>query len=104
MGRRVPTLDSVPMEILLFGGSGTAGGAVLSACLASPAVETVRALTRRPLGFTHPKLQEIVHRDFGDYADAAEAFREVDACLFCLGISATQVSGEAEYRRITQGF
>jgi uncharacterized protein YbjT (DUF2867 family) len=92
------------MKILLFGASGTAGGAVLSACLASPAVESVRAITRRSLGLTHPKLQEILHRDFLDYADAAEAFREVDACLFCLGISATQVSGEAEYRRITQGF
>jgi hypothetical protein len=28
----------------------------------------------------------------------------VDACLFCLGISITQVSGEAEYRRITHDF
>jgi uncharacterized protein YbjT (DUF2867 family) len=92
------------MNILLFGASGTAGGAVLSACLGSPAVESVRAVTRRPLSLAHPKLREIVHQDFGDYRDAAAAFVGVDACLFCLGISATQVSGEAEYRRITHDF
>ena len=28
----------------------------------------------------------------------------MDACLFCLGISVTQVSGEPEYRRITHDY
>jgi len=37
-------------------------------------------------------------------AGSREAFRGVDACLFCLGISASQVSGEAEYRKITYDF
>jgi len=45
-----------------------------------------------------------VHKDFQDYRGVEEAFAGVDACLFCLGISATQVSGEEEYRRITSGF
>ena len=31
-------------------------------------------------------------------------FTFINSCLFCLGISATQVSGEAEYRRITHDF
>jgi uncharacterized protein YbjT (DUF2867 family) len=92
------------MKILLFGASGTAGGGVLRACLAASSVESVRAVTRRPLPLSHPKLQEIVHRDFSDYSAVADAFLDVDACLFCLGISATQVSGEAEYRRITYDF
>jgi uncharacterized protein YbjT (DUF2867 family) len=82
------------MNILLFGASGTAGGAVLQACLDTPVVNEVRAIVRRPLGQTDAKLWEIVHADFLDYAAVTEAFRGIDACLFCLGISVTQVSKE----------
>ena len=82
------------MKILIFGASGTAGGAVLQACLHTPAVKEVRTIVRKPLGKTDPKLREFVHANYLDYAAVAEAFREVDACLFCLGISVTQVSKE----------
>jgi uncharacterized protein YbjT (DUF2867 family) len=92
------------MRILIFGATGSAGGSVLRACLASPAVEEVRAVVRRPLPLDDPKLRVFVHGDFLDYSRIADAFVGVDACLFCLGISATQVSGEAEYRRITHDF
>ena len=33
-----------------------------------------------------------------------EAFAVIDACLYCLGISATQVKSDDEYRRITHDF
>ena len=91
------------MKILLFGATGSAGGSVLRVCLAAPGVEEVRAIVRRPLK-PHGKLRAFVHADFLDYAPVAEAFAGVDACLYCLGISATQVSGEAEYRTITHDF
>jgi uncharacterized protein YbjT (DUF2867 family) len=73
-------------------------------CLAHPAVEEVRAITRRPLAQTHPKLSVVIHTNYQDYAPVAAAMRGVDACLYCLGISVSQVSGEAEYRRITRDF
>ncbi|MBW8876648.1 MAG: epimerase [Acidobacteria bacterium] len=92
------------MNILLFGSSGSAGGSVLRACLASPLVEEVRAIVRRPLPLVHDKLHVFVHGDYLDYTQVTDAFMHVDACLFCLGISATQVSGEPEYRRITHDF
>jgi len=92
------------MKILLFGATGSAGGSVLRVCLADPAVEEVRAIVRRPLPLDHEKLRVFVHKDFQDYRGVEEAFAGVDACLFCLGVSATQVSGEEEYRRITSGF
>jgi uncharacterized protein YbjT (DUF2867 family) len=72
------------MKILLFGASGTAGGAVMQACLATPLVEELRAIGRRPLGRTDPRLREFVHANYLDYAAVADAFRGVDACLFCL--------------------
>jgi uncharacterized protein YbjT (DUF2867 family) len=92
------------MKILLFGATGSAGGSVLKACLASSEVEEVRAIVRRPLKVVNGKLRVFVHKDFLDYTAVEEAFAEIDACFFCLGISATQVSGEEEYRRITHDF
>ena len=73
-------------------------------CLAHPAVEEVRAITRRPLALTHPKLSVQIHSNYQDYTAVAGAMRGVDACLYCLGISVSQVSGEAEYRTITRDF
>jgi len=91
------------MKILLFGSTGSAGAAVLDACLAASIVDEVRAITRRPLMHTSPKLRTYVHKDFLDYSTVEDAFRAVDTCFFCLGISATQVSQE-EYRTITYSY
>ncbi|HXX15117.1 MAG TPA: NAD-dependent epimerase/dehydratase family protein [Candidatus Eremiobacteraceae bacterium] len=91
------------MKILILGTTGMAGGAVLEACLAAPLVDEVRAITRRPLMNTDAKLRTFVHKDFVDYATVEEAFWNIDACLFCLGVSVTQVSKE-EYRRISYAY
>ncbi len=91
------------MKVLIFGASGSAGGSVLRACFSSSAVKEVRAITRRPLRFTHKKIRVFIHHDYLDYTLVEEAFVNVDTCLFCLGISSTQVSGE-EYQRITHDF
>jgi len=92
------------VKVLIFGATGTAGGSVLRVCLSSPAVEEVRAIVRRPLSLAHDKLRVFVHGDFLDYTAVEEVFESVDACLYCLGISVSQVSGEEEYRRITHDF
>lgn len=91
------------MKILLFGATGSAGAAVLSACLSAPIVQEVRAILRRPLPQTHTKLRSFAHTDFLDYTSVADAFYSVDACLFCLGISAMQVSKE-DYVKITHDY
>src|SRR5687768_13537339 len=92
------------MKVLVFGATGAAGGSVLRACLDAPVVTEARAVVRRPLERTHAKLRTIIHRDFLDYAPVAESFDGIDACLWCLGISVRQVSGEAEYRTITHDY
>jgi hypothetical protein len=94
----------VAVRILVLGASGSAGGSVLRVCLSSPAIGEVRALARRRLGLAQPRLREIRHADFGDFTGAADAFTGIDACFYCLGKSVRQVSGEAEYRRITYDF
>lgn len=97
-------LRSGIVTILLFGASGSAGGAVLVASLLSPHVSEVRAVTRRPLGLAHAKLTEVVHADYENFALIANMFAGVDACFYCLGKSVRQVPGEAAYRQITYDF
>jgi uncharacterized protein YbjT (DUF2867 family) len=92
------------MNVLVFGATGAAGGSVLRACLDSPHVDEARTIVRRPLKVAHDKLRVFIHRDFLDYEAVAEAFDGIDACLFCLGISVRQTSGEAEYRTITHDY
>jgi len=92
------------MKVLVFGATGSAGGSVLRVCLSTPGVEEVRVIVRRPLKLAHGKLRVFIHEDFLDYGAIEEAFAGVDACLYCLGISTTQVSGEEEYRKITHDF
>jgi len=91
------------MKILLFGATGSAGHSVLEACLAASVVDEVRAIVRRPLTESHAKLHTIIHANFMDYAPIEEAFRGMDACLFCLGISITKVSKD-DYRKITHHY
>jgi hypothetical protein len=53
---------------------------------------------------THAKLEAVTHNDYADYAPIASAFTDIDACLWCLGKSSTQVPTEAEYRRLTYDY
>jgi uncharacterized protein YbjT (DUF2867 family) len=89
------------MKLILTGATGFAGGEVLEQALADPEVERVTVLTRRPLGVTHAKLSEVVVRDFLDYS--AIRVDKADACIWCLGVSQTQVSKE-EYVVITHDY
>lgn len=92
-----------PATVLVFGATGTAGSGIVDACLQSDAIGEVRAIVRRPLS-PHPKLQSIVHTDYLQYDAVRGTFAGVDACLYALGISVRQASGEAEYRRITYDY
>lgn len=91
------------MKIVLFGASGMIGQGVLREALQADDVERVLAVVRTATGLSHPKLQELVHRDFGDFSGVEAEFGGFDACFYCLGVSAAGMS-EADYRRVTYGF
>ncbi len=87
------------MNVVLFGATGMVGGGVLIECLEDPRVASVVSVGRRPCGVTHPKLREVIRADLRDLGGAGELER-LDACFFCVGVSAAGMS-EAEYRRWT---
>jgi hypothetical protein len=76
------------MNVLLFGATGMVGDGVLHECLADSRVTAVLAVDRSPLGMTHSKLRESRRTDFLDYTDLAGELKRIDACFFCLGVSA----------------
>ncbi len=88
------------MNIILFGGTGMVGQGVLRECLLDPRVERVLLVVRKPTDSTSPKLTELVHENFFDWARVETQFDNYDACFFCLGVSAIGMN-EVEYKRIT---
>lgn len=88
------------MKVLLFGATGMVGQGVRRECLRDPGVTEVVALVRKPTGQAHAKLGEVIHEDFFDYRAIEADLAGLDACFFCLGVSAAGL-GEAEYSRLT---
>ncbi len=75
------------------------GEGVLLECLASPEVEHVLVIGRRPYGVTHPKLEEVIVKDLADLSGVEDRLRGYDACFYCAGVSSAGMS-EAEYTKI----
>jgi uncharacterized protein YbjT (DUF2867 family) len=88
------------MKVIVFGATGMIGQGVLRECLLDDAVESVLVVGRTALGREHPKLREILHRDFTDFTAIADELTGYDACFFCLGVSSVGMN-EADYRRVT---
>jgi nucleoside-diphosphate-sugar epimerase len=55
------------MKVVIFGATGMVGKGVLLECLDDARVERVLVVSRHPIDVSHPKLREIVHRDFFDF-------------------------------------
>ena len=81
------------MKVVLFGATGMVGAGALLECLADPRVERARA-SRSSTGRRHPKLRELVQKDFFSYDNLAGEFAACDACFFCLGVSSIGISEE----------
>ena len=94
----VPTAGQ--KRLVIVGATGMVGGYALRYALENPAVGRVTSIGRRKLGISHPKLTEVLHRDFADCSALAETLSGQDAAVFCLGTYTGAVS-DAELRKIT---
>jgi uncharacterized protein YbjT (DUF2867 family) len=87
-------------NLVIVGATGMVGGYALRYALEHPAVGHVTSVGRRPVSISHPKLIEVLHRDFADCSALAEEISGQHAALFCLG-TYTGVVPDAELRTIT---
>ncbi|MDW7693982.1 NAD(P)H-binding protein [Flammeovirgaceae bacterium SG7u.111] len=87
-------------NVLITGATGMVGAIVLRNCLESPEIEKVTSISRKPLGISHPKLEEVVHSDFLDYSTVEHHFQNQDAAYFCIGVYTGQVP-DSTFKTIT---
>jgi len=87
-------------RLVIVGASGMVGGYALRCAIENPRVGRVTSIGRKKLGMSHPKLTEVLHRDFVDCSVLAETLLGQDAAVFCLGAYTGAVS-DAELRTIT---
>lgn len=90
------------MKILIFGASGMVGSGVLRECLGAQDVESVRSISRTRLDIHHAKLEQVIRPDFAEKPSTLhdDDLRDVDACFFCLGVTAAGMT-EEQYTKMT---
>lgn len=88
------------MKVIITGTTGMVGEGVMLACLEAPEVDKVLAVSRRPSGHSHPKLEELLVKDFRELGDAEARLAGYDACFYCAGVSSVGMK-EAEYTELT---
>jgi uncharacterized protein YbjT (DUF2867 family) len=92
------------LRTLVLGPTGVVGDAIVREALMDRRIESVLAVSRRPLKHVHPKLETFLLDDFSDFERLRPALASVDFVLCALGISWYQTTGEAQYRLITHDY
>ncbi|GGI22717.1 epimerase [Pedobacter mendelii] len=85
-------------NVIITGATGMVGEGVLIQCLNSPEINSVLVINRKPCGYTHPKLKEIIHQDFFDFSTIETQLIGYNACFFCLGITSVGADDETYYK------
>ncbi|MGK0339384.1 MAG: hypothetical protein ACJAWF_004023 [Candidatus Azotimanducaceae bacterium] len=110
-GRSVEPLKASPtnpIDIAIFGASGTAGDGILKAALASSDVGIIQVVTRRVTprmeeGVKTGKIRLTIHKDYLDYTAVIKQFSHIDTVYWAIGISALGMD-EATYGMIHVDF
>ena len=79
------------------------GKGVLLECLDHTEISEVLSLGRKPLAMSHPKLKELIHKDFSEFESVSELLKGYDACYHCMGVSAAGMNAE-QYTKMTHGY
>jgi uncharacterized protein YbjT (DUF2867 family) len=73
-------------NLLIAGASGMVGNIILDHCLTSSKVGEVISIVRKKSNYKHTKLKELVTKDFTDYANHKDLFKNIDSAFFCIGV------------------
>lgn len=81
---------------LIVGATGLVGKQLLQLLLSDPYYGTVKAITRKPLGIQHPKLENIVV----DFDKLAEQTLKADDVFCCLGTTIRIAKTKEAFRKV----
>lgn len=82
------------MKVLITGATGMVGKSVLHECLKSTDVTETLLINRSPIDNDHPKIKEIIHKDFLNFSPIQKEILGYDACFHCMGVSSMGISKE----------
>jgi hypothetical protein len=88
------------LRVIVTGATGMVGEGVLLECLIHPDVEKVLVIGRRTCNVDHPKLRELILKDFADLSPFRGLLVDYNACFFCLGVSSIGMK-EEQYTKLT---
>ncbi len=88
------------MKVIITGATGMVGKSVLLEAIRSEEVESILLVNRRPVGIDHPKVKEVIHKDFLDITPIRSELEGYDAIFHCMGVSAVGMK-EADYTKLT---
>ncbi|MDV3736332.1 epimerase [Elizabethkingia anophelis] len=88
------------LKVIITGATGMVGEGVLQESISNPNVEKILLINRKPSGYTHPKIEEILHSDFSDISALTSQVTGYNACFFCLGVSSIGMN-EEQYTKVT---
>jgi uncharacterized protein YbjT (DUF2867 family) len=88
------------LKVIITGSTGMVGKGVLLECIDSPDIDQILVINRSPVGIIHPKVKEIIHKDFFDWSAIRQQLGGYDACFFCMGVSSVGMK-EPDYKRMT---
>lgn len=87
-------------KVIITGSTGMVGKGVLLECLESSDIEKVLVVNRTSISLEHPKLEEMILKDFMLIETFADRLKGYDACFHCMGVSAVGLN-EERYSLIT---
>ncbi|HWY38375.1 MAG TPA: NAD-dependent epimerase/dehydratase family protein, partial [Bacteroidia bacterium] len=82
------------VRVVITGATGMVGEGVMHECLLSNDVEQVLVINRKPCGVQHPKLKELIHKDFSDFTSIENKLAGYNALFLCMGITSVGASEE----------
>jgi uncharacterized protein YbjT (DUF2867 family) len=88
------------IRAIVTGATGMVGEGVLHECLQHPDVESVLVINRRPCKVQHPRLKEVLHKDFSDFSSLEKELAGYNAGFLCMGVSSIGMSEET-YKHLT---
>ncbi|KQM66450.1 epimerase [Pedobacter sp. Leaf216] len=85
-------------NVIITGTTGMVGEGVLMKCLENPEIDSILVVNRKPCGYVHPKLKEIIHSDFFEFSAIENELSGYNACFFCLGITSVGVDNDTYFK------
>lgn len=87
-------------KVIITGTTGMVGKGVLLECMDHPLIESILLVNRSSANIKHPKVKEVLIRDFFNLSSLEKDLLGYDACFFCLGITSLGETEES-YSKIT---